>query len=87
MKLLYLRTCPRCGERAALLTIRHVNGHVAKAVCCSSHSCSVNTGFTYEETFEVVQRWNKGIGLEFKNGRPYMYRERERPYLATIIEI
>lgn len=87
MKVLYLRACPKCGERAALLTITHENGHQAKAVFCSSSYCNLNTGFSYCELPHIVKRWNKGIGLETGNGQPFMYREKKRPYMATVIEI
>ena len=86
-RVLYMRTCPKCGERVSLLTITHENGHVAKAVFCSSSACNVNTGFTYGELPDVVRRWNAGIGLEYKDGRPYCKPIKHRPFVPVVVEL
>lgn len=86
-RVIYMRVCPRCGERATILTIKHENGHIAKAVFCSSDKCNVNTGWTYGEMQDVLRRWDDGIGLEYRDGEPFCRYDRKRPFLAAVVEI
>jgi hypothetical protein len=86
LRTVYMSTCPLCSERASLLTIKHENGHVARAVACSSQLCRVSTGFSYGGIQEIVKRWNLGIALEKSDGSPFIMNDRPRALLAQLVD-
>lgn len=81
-----MRSCPQCGAHACLMTIRHESGHVTSAVYCADSSCNVNTGFGFDDVPDVIRRWNEGIGLERRDGAPFVYYGRLRKWLAVPVD-
>ena len=81
-----MRTCPKCGSRASLLTYKN-GSYVEHCIACSDTNCQINTGFNFCELPEVIRRWNIGIGLEHKNGKAYYNYDKPRDLIALRVDV
>ena len=85
MKTIHVKTCPRCGERPTVYTIKRKDGDV-HGIRCAEQPCSVETGFSYSELDDVIRRWNYGLMLE-RLGQPIVFTDKPRATVAVRVDV
>ena len=63
-------TCPNCGNRATVYTIKSKRGEL-HGIGCTEHYCNVSLPIGNMNFSNALYLWNHGLNLEKRDGTTY----------------